>query len=175
MPFSVPAGSALRRILFASVTVALIAGASALTPIARADTPAQTRQTIQAVCNRAAASYERRDASGFMAMHSPNFTARNVTGRKATLSQERAAIAKAMTRKGVYEAAQCLVSPVVFQGSRAAVVLHWRFTTHHARSSSVPAYTMVRAYDEQTTWEKVPQGWQEDSADMTRDVAEYKR
>lgn len=150
-------------------------GLSVLAPAARADIPAQARQAIQRICDHAASSYQRGDAAGFMASHSPSFVAKEVNGRTATLHQEQVWLTKSLTRKGLHKVIHCRVSELTLQGSRAKAILHWEFIVHHVSSSSAPAYTSKRNYDEQTIWQKSPQGWLETSADMTQDISEYKR
>lgn len=150
-------------------------GLSILAPAAHADTPAQTRQAIQRICDQHISSYQRGDTAGFMANRSPDFAERSTSGVTTTLRQEQAWQMKHITRKGLHNVIHCRISDVTLQGSRAKAVLHWEFITYHTRSSSAPAYTLKRNYDEQTTWQKLPQGWLEASADMTRDVIEYKR
>ncbi len=150
-------------------------GLSVLAPAARADAPAQTRQAIQRICDHAVSSYQRGDAAGFMANRTPGFAERSTGGEITTLRQEKAWQMKHITRKGLHKVIHCRVSEVTIQGSRAKAVLHWEFITYHPRSSSAPAYTLTRKYDEQTTWQKSPQGWLEASADMTHDILEYKR
>lgn len=150
-------------------------GLSILAPAAHADTPAQTRQAIQRICDHAVSSYHRGDAAGFMASHSPSFVAREVNGRTATLHQEQVWLTKSLTRKGLHKVIHCRVSEVTLQGIQAKAVLHWEFIVHHVSSSTAPAYTTKRNYDEQTVWQKSPHGWLEASADMTHDILEYKR
>ncbi len=140
---------------------------------ARADTPAQTQKAIQAVCSRAAVSYQRRDLSGLIAMYAPNFTLTNVAGRKTNFRQSLAGIANLFARDNYKTTASCTASQVVTQGSQARVVLHWHYASRKLHAS--PAYTTTRDYQEQSLWKKTAAGWQEASADMVHDVVDYRR
>lgn len=175
MVFCVPNGNGLRRAL--SVYIVLVLSPIFLTYLstARADTPAQARQGIQAVCDRAAASYGRRNLSGFMAMYSPNCVLRNVVGRKENFRQNQAGIAEIFAGNGYSSTAHCTASQVIPQGNQARAVLRWHYITRHSRSASALAYTVVRDYEEHSVWKKLPGGWLEMAADMTRDTVDYRR
>lgn len=179
MPFSVSTGAlpcrALPAAISAVIVLALIPGTLALTPIARADTPAQMRQAIQAVCDRAAASYGRRDLAGFMAMYSPDLLVRNVEGNPATFRQLQSGLKILLARNGPNATGRCTVSQVTPQGLGARAVLHWHYLIHRPRSKSAPAYTIMRSYEATAVWKKLPGGWKEASADVTHNVIEYKR
>lgn len=164
-----------RCALPASIVLALMAGDLIPAPTARADTPAQTRQAIQTVVERATASYGRRDLFGFLAMFSPNFVVRSVGGRKETFRREQAGIASLFARNDYTAAAHCTVSQVVLQGDQARAIMHWHYVTHFSRSAAAPAYTVVRDYEDQATWKKLPGGWREVAADQTHDTTDSKR
>ena len=157
---------------FASIAVAL-----SFIPLcsftARADTPAQTQKAIQAVCNRAAASFDRRDLPGFIALYAPNFTEGSVPGRRSNRLQLIAGTASFFANNNEKMTSSCTVSQVVSQGNQARAVLHWHHVTHSLRL--VPAYTVVRDVQVQTLWRKTAGGWQEASADVTRSIVEYRR
>lgn len=145
----------LKFCTFASVAAAL--SFTALRPsTARADTPAQTQKAIQAVCSRAAASYQRHDLTGIMAMCSPDCTIRNVMGRKITCRQSRGALAKAFTKNNYNPIVQCIVSQAAVQGNTANAVLRWHCIDHHQRSVSSPAYVYIRNYKRMLFGRKLP-------------------
>ncbi len=164
-----------RRMLCAPI--GLFLGFAALTCPAksRADTPAQTQKAIQAICDRASASVARRDLAGFMAMYAPDFTLKNVVGRKSNYRQLQASMADVFARDDYHEAGHCTVSQVVPLGNQARALLHWHFTDRHARSASAPAYTYARDYVEESVWKKRPDGWHETSAQMTHDTIDHQR
>ncbi len=141
--------------------------------LARADTPAQTQKAIQAVCNCAAASYDRRDLSGFMALYAPNFTEKSVPGRKSNRLQLIAGAAIIFANNDEKPTSSCTVSQVVSQGNQAKAVLHWHHVTHSLRSAL--AYTVIRDFQAQTLWKKTAGGWLEASADVTRSIIDYRR
>ncbi len=175
MAFRVPAESPPRRALPVFVVLALAAGVLGPAPDASADTPAQARQAIQAACDRAATAYGARDLAGYMAMRSPTLALRDVQGRKGNFRGEQTGVAGLFARNNYTAAARCAVSQVALQGNQARAVLRWRYVTHFSRSASTPAYTIVRTYEEQTTWAKLPGGWREVAGDITHDTLDYKR
>ncbi len=109
---------------------------------AQADTPVQTQKAIQAVCSRAAVSYQRRDLSGLIAMYSPAFLVRNVSGRKVNSRQNMAGFANIFAKDDFHASAVCTASQVILQGTQARAILHWHFVsrTVHAK---LP-YTVTR-------------------------------
>lgn len=157
---------------FASIGVAL-SFISLCSSTARADTPAQTQKAIQAICSRAAVSYDRRDLSGFMAMYSPNFTEQSVTGRKSNRLQLVSGAALLFANDNVKTTSSRIVSQVASQGNQVSAVLHWHHVTHPLRP--VPAYTKIGDFQAQTLWKKTAGGWQEASADVIRSTTEYRR
>ena len=140
---------------------------------ARADTPAQAQKAIQAVCNRTAASYDRRDLSGFTALYAPDFTERSVPGRRSNRLQLVAGAASIFADSNEKSTSSCTVSQVVSQGKQAWAVLHWHHVTHSLRAT--PACTIIRDFQAQTAWKKTASGWQETSADVTRSISDYHR
>lgn len=138
---------------------------------ARADTSAQTQKAIQAVCSHAAASYGKRDLSGFITIYAPDFTVRSVSGRKSNFRQNIAGIANSFAKDNIRANAVCAVSQVIPQGNQARAVLHWHYISVH----SAPAYTLIRDYQEQSLWKKTASGWQETSGDMVSDALQYRR
>jgi len=152
MALCVSNGSGLQRALSASIVLVPCSIFLACPFTAQADTAAQARQAIQAVCDRAAAGYGRRDLSGSMTMFSPVFVLRNVTGRKVNFRQNQASVASAFASDEYSTVAHCTVSEVVPEGNQARAILHWHYITHHSRSASAPAYTIMRDYEERTIW-----------------------
>jgi hypothetical protein len=139
----------------------------------QADTPAQTQKAIQVACNHAAASFDRRDLSGFVALYAPNFTEESVPGRKSNRLQLIAGTASFFANNNEKTTSSCTVSQVVLQGSQAKAILHWDHITRSLRL--VPAYTILRDVQVRTIWKKTAGSWQEASADVTRSVVEYRR
>ncbi len=157
----------------AVVSIAAALSSIALCPLAvQADTSAQTQKAIQAVCSRAATGYGKRDLSSFVAMYSPSFMVRNVAGRKANFRQNQAGLANLFAKNNLQAKAVCSVSQVIPQGSQARATLHWHYVT---QVQATTAYTVTRDYQEQSLWKKTAGGWQEVSADLTRDTIEYRR
>jgi hypothetical protein len=137
------------------------------------DTPTQTQKAIQVVCNRAAASYDKRDLSGFTAIYATNFTDKSVLGPKSNRLQLVSGAALMFANANEKTTSSCTVSQVISRGNQAKAVLHWHHDTRSLRS--VPAYTITRDFQAQTLWKKTAGGWQEVSADVTRSTTEYRR
>ena len=140
---------------------------------ARADTPVQTQKAIQAICNRAAASFDRRDLSGFTALYAPDFTERSVPGRRSNRLQLIAGTASFFANPNERTTSSCRVSQAISQGNEARAVLQWHHVTHSL--SSFPAFTLTRDVQVQTLWKKTGGGWQEASADVTHSTTDYRR
>lgn len=131
-------GKARLAVMRASAVVLLGISAFACPAKAPADTPAQVQKAIQAVCDRAVASYGRRDLAGFMAIYSPDFVVSGVIGRKVGFRRNEANIANQFARNDYRGVGRCTVSEVLPDGSHARAMLHWHFTNHHSRSASPP-------------------------------------
>ncbi len=155
--------------------ILLACALGALAPAIHADTPAQARQAIQATCDRAAASYARRDLVGYMAIYSPDFSLRSVEGHKSAFRQVQSGMKIIFARNGTNTMSHCTVSQVVPQGDGARATVQWHYVVHRSRSASAPACTITRGYKAVAVWKKLPGGWKETSADVIRnDYLEYR-
>lgn len=141
----------------------------------RADTPAQVGQAIQAVCNRATASFGKRDLSGFIAMYSPALTVRSVPGHVTDFRQTQVGFANAFANPHYRGTAHGTVLQVVPQGNHARAVLRWHYVSRYTGSLPSQNFMIVRDYEEQSLWEKSSRGWVETVSNISHDVLDYRR